>query len=290
MQAKKNDQSQFKLEVPRQFELPNILIRGLWYLVFWTVITVSLSVGLLVHREGWIPPDIYPLTGKYGIFSGWGAHIILVFSVANLLMQFLRLRATIVGDAKSQRLASITGTGIAATALVGSLAAVVAFYGLVAHAWRHGEASTASYITSASIGVALVASLFLATYLTRKRVRHIAPDDDVAFGSLVTTFSILVGLPAAALFGFSLAFIAMLLLERTTVSVEPVRAVLNARPTLFVGLMTGVFLAMSGIVHACRWALRPRTSPVFFLSMLGTGCAIVLVKFAFIGWVISNGP
>jgi len=220
-------------------------------------------------------PDTYLLTDKDAVFSSPIAYFMLIFSVIGGLTQFVRLRATIIGDARSARLANLTVIASSTIVLVGLLAALAAFFGFVAHVWRQGRVDTLSYVASAAIGVAIVVSAFVAVHLTRERKwRFTADDDDTPLGYMWKALVICMGLPIAALFGFALAFIALLLLERAAVNVEPIRAFFNAHTPLFIVLTTVLFLGTSAIVHAGLRTLRPRNSPVFLATMLGTGCAI----------------
>jgi hypothetical protein len=254
------------------------IVRGASSLMCWSAAATALLVGSLFYRAGWIPPNTYPVTGESSLFSSGLSELLLIGATVILLMRFLRFRAGVYGDKRSERIAEFTGMGIGAVIFIGFMAGFIALYGFAAHLLLQG--GSPSTIRSAAMGIVIVAGVFAVAYLTCKKSWRMTVEDGMPLAFVLRAMGILIGLPVAALFGFSMFFLALIIVERAGGNAEPLRMFFNHQTAWVVVLTTTAFLVLSGLVHAGRRALRPQHAPVFFDTMVGTGIAIAVVKFA----------
>jgi hypothetical protein len=263
------------------------IIRDASSLMCWSAVVAALLVGCLFNRAGWIPPDTRPLTGESGLFSDAKSEVFLIGATVILLMGFLRFRAGVYGDDRSERISNYIGMGLGAPIFIGIITGIIFFYGYVSYWWLQVGNDLPSTMTLAAMGIVIVAVVFSTAYLTRKKLSTFSMEGDMPFGFVQRAIEItgratgiLIGLPVAVLFGFSMSFLVLIIIEHAGWNVEPLRMFFNQHTRWFVALTTTGFLVLSALVHAGRRALRPQHAPVFIGTMVGTGLAITVVKFA----------
>ena len=251
-------------------------------LMIWTGVFIALVVGTLVYDAGWIPEDYAVLTGEYGVFRGAKTKVYAAIVLVIIVMRWLRFRALVHDDARAERTANVAGIAFGALFLLALLAGLTALYGTFASPWLERIGYGPSLPTYGAVGLAVIAAAFGLSYLARLWGWRLIAEDELPGAVALGAIAILVGLPLAALFGFSAIFLAFMLLERSGFDIEPLRVFLLNDVSIVI-IVAG-FLLLSGIVHAIRSALRrgDERGPVFLATALATGMVVILAKLSLI--------